>query len=70
MVVCLLFCATIAQTREEVSVWTRQADIGDVSMQKFLGELLLTGNEEGMPKDREKALYWYSRAADQGDADS
>jgi len=69
-VIFLFFGVIFAQTQDEISVWTRQADIGDVSMQKFLGELFLTGSNNGVPKSLDKALYWYGRAADQGDADS
>ena len=57
LLVIFLSLGTIVAQQDEVSVWTRQADIGDLSMQKFLGELYLTGRDNGVPRDVEKALY-------------
>ncbi|MFN6414704.1 MAG: hypothetical protein ACK4V2_02905 [Pseudomonadota bacterium] len=49
-----------------------EAEHGDISSQCALGSLYCTGNEStyglSVPIDREKALYWYQRAAEQGDA--
>jgi hypothetical protein len=44
----------------------RAADQGDAAAQYNLGNLYLEGR--GMPQDDAKALKWFRRAADQGDA--
>jgi membrane associated rhomboid family serine protease len=42
------------------------ADLGDSSAQSYLGSIYDSGGQ-GLPKDGAQAVYWYRRAADQGD---
>ena len=43
----------------------RAAELGQEDAQRFLG-LAYLGGEVGFPRDREKAVYWLKKAADQG----
>ncbi len=46
----------------------RAANEGDVEAQNCLGSIYRSG--EGVEKDLEKALYWYEKAAKQGDIEA
>ncbi|WLT32892.1 tetratricopeptide repeat protein [Geothrix sp. PMB-07] len=48
----------------EVQVYIDQAKAGDTHAMRMLGTLYLQGLN--VPKDREKGLYWYRKAAEKG----
>ncbi|MDR0908323.1 MAG: sel1 repeat family protein [Spirochaetaceae bacterium] len=52
----------------EVGELEKKADGGDSISQLHLGLMLKLG--EGVAQDLEKAVYWYTKAAEQGDADA
>ncbi|OUI79256.1 hypothetical protein HK18_01425, partial [Commensalibacter intestini] len=45
-----------------------KAHRGDITSQNFIAISYLTG--QGAPKDYKKALYWYTKAADQRNVDA
>lgn len=47
---------------------TKCADAGSARAQLWLGESYRLGDD--LPKDKEKAIYWYEKAAAQGDKDA
>ncbi|MBR4584509.1 MAG: caspase family protein [Bacteroidales bacterium] len=55
---------------ERLSEMQKHAEAGDILAQKFMGDYYFGGDELGEGRDYEKALYWYSKAADRGDAAS
>ena len=69
-----IFCYSFAQIADKsLSDLTREADDGNMSVQKYLGDIYFGGGTVGsevVAKDNEKALYWYERAAELGDVGS
>ena len=45
-----------------------RAEAGDVDAQNNLGEMYETG--DGVPRDFAKAIEWYRKSAEQGNADA
>ena len=56
----------IEQEEELIEFYQYSADMGDVSAQTAVGELLKWGIY-GMQKDHTRALHYFTRAAEQGD---
>jgi membrane associated rhomboid family serine protease len=50
-----------------VAAYSKAADLGDANAQFYLGKMYESG-DKSLPKDVSQALYWYRRAADQGNA--
>ena len=71
---CLLFaCLATQGFAQTVSELARKADAGDMVAQKQLGDYYFSGGTldgEVVEKDQDKAIYWYGRAAELGDAGS
>ena len=66
IVIFLFFFNTIAKA-DYLSSLTKEADNGDIISQNNLGHLYLDGsNEYDIPKDIDKAIYYLSKAASQG----
>lgn len=55
------------QINEAVEIWTQLAKQGDAKSQNQLGQFYLTDHDL---RDFDQAVYWYRKAADQGDKDS
>ncbi len=55
-------------TREQIDEYTAKAHEGDVDSQYNLGIIYYHG--EGVPRDFEKALAWFRKAAEQDDPDA
>jgi len=49
-------------------LYTKSAEQGFAKAQFNLGRMYANG--KGVPKDYEQAFYWYTQAAEQGDADA
>jgi len=52
---------------EAVEIWTQLANQGDAKSQNQLGQFYLTDHGR---RDFDQAVYWYRKAADQGDTDA
>lgn len=63
----LLFLFNTSLKADYLSYLTEQADKGDIVSQNNLGHLYLDGSiEYEIPKDTDKAIYYLSAAAAQG----
>ena len=51
---------------ESIRLYTAAAELGYVKAQVNLASSYERG--DGVPADKEKAIYWYQQAANQGDA--
>jgi TPR repeat protein len=66
LVVQAIELADAGKNKQAVPLLLRAAKAGNLSAQVNLGHHLYTG--KGVRRSREKALYWYKRAARRGDA--
>ena len=54
--------------QSELSSLLQKAEAGDVFSQNYLGLIYASGTD--VPKDYTKAMVWFRKAAEQGDADA
>ena len=58
----------VKQHATKLKLWKRLADLGDAASQYNLALALQHGI--GVPKDDAQAVFWYRKAAEQGDVDA
>ena len=57
----------LASLTEIGSQWLKEAEEGDAVSQQTIASCYQTGGAQGFPKDIGRAVYWYEKAAAQGD---
>jgi hypothetical protein len=58
----------INKEKQAAKQYTKEAEEGDVWAQYDLGRCYANG--EGVEKDMKKAVYWFTKAAEQGNANA
>lgn len=67
--ICIIVSAfSLSAKKPDINALRIAAEQGDTKAQMTLGDYYKKG--KGVKKDKEQALYWYGRAAEQGDAEN